>query len=90
MAAQRRFGKLSLQQVMAPAIQFAEQGFVLSAEEAEILHDPVLSQFPDSRRIFQRDGNYYQAGEVFRQPELARTLKRIEQDPCLLYTSRCV
>jgi gamma-glutamyltranspeptidase/glutathione hydrolase len=84
-AAQRRFGKLSLQQVMAPAIQFAEQGFVLSAEEAEILHDPVLSQFPDSRRIFQRDGNYYQAGEVFRQPELARTLKRIEQDPASFY-----
>ncbi len=84
-AAQRRFGKLSLRQVMAPAIQFAEQGFVLSAEEAEILHDPVLSQFPDSRRIFQRHGNYYQAGEVFRQPELARTLKRIERDPASFY-----
>ena len=83
--AQRRFGKLSLQQVMAPAIQFAEQGFVLSAEEAEMLHDPVLSQFPDPRHIFQRDGNYYQAGEVFRQPELARTLKRIEQDPGSFY-----
>jgi gamma-glutamyltranspeptidase/glutathione hydrolase len=83
--AQRRFGKLSLQQVMAPAIQFAEQGFVLSAEEAEILHDPVLSQFPDSRRIFQRDGKYYQAGEVFRQPELARTLKGIERDPASFY-----
>jgi gamma-glutamyltranspeptidase/glutathione hydrolase len=83
--AQRRFGKLPLQQVMAPAIQFAEQGFVLSAGEAEMLHDPVLSQFPDSRHIFQRDGNYYQAGEVFRQPELARTLRRIEQDPGSFY-----
>jgi gamma-glutamyltranspeptidase / glutathione hydrolase len=83
--AQRRFGKLPLQQVMDPAIQFAEQGFVLSAGEAEMLHDPVLSQFPDSRHIFQRDGNYYQAGEVFRQPELARTLRRIEQDPGSFY-----
>jgi gamma-glutamyltranspeptidase/glutathione hydrolase len=83
--ARRRFGKLSLRQVMAPAIQFAEQGFVLSAEEAESLHDPVLSQFPDSRRIFQRDGNYYRAGEVFRQPELARTLKRIQKDPASFY-----
>ena len=79
--AQRRFGKLPLRQVMAPAIQFAEQGYVLSAEEAAMLHDPVLSRFPESRRIFQRNGNFYQAGEVFRQPELARTLTQIEQDP---------
>ena len=38
-------------------------------------------QFPESRRIFQRDGNYYKAGEVFRQPDLARTLKRIAGNP---------
>jgi gamma-glutamyltranspeptidase/glutathione hydrolase len=83
--AQRRFGKLSLRQAMAPAIQFAENGYLLSPEEAAMLHDPVLSRFPESRRIFQRDGNFYQAGEVFRQPELARTLKRIEQDPDSFY-----
>ena len=83
--AQRRFGKLPLRQVMAPAIQFADQGYVLSAEEAAMLHDPLLSRFPESRRIFQRDGNFYRAGEVFRQPELARTLTRIAQDPGSFY-----
>ena len=83
--AQRKFGKLSLQQVMAPAIHFAEQGYVLSAEEAAILHNPVLTRFPESRRIFQRNGNFYQAGETFRQPELARTLTRIEKDPRSFY-----
>jgi gamma-glutamyltranspeptidase/glutathione hydrolase len=83
--AQRRFGKLSLRQVMAPAIEFAEKGYVLSAEEAAMLHDPVLTRFPESRRIFQRNGNFYQAGEVFRQPELARTLTRVEQDPESFY-----
>jgi gamma-glutamyltranspeptidase / glutathione hydrolase len=83
--AERRFGKLTLQQVMAPAIEFAEKGYVLSAEEAAMLHDPVLSQFPESRRIFQRNGNFYQSGEVFRQPELARTLTRIEKDPASFY-----
>ncbi len=83
--AQRKFGKLSLQQVMEPAIHFAEQGYVLSAEEAAILRNPVLTRFPESRRIFQRDGNFYQAGETFRQPELARTLTRIEKDPRSFY-----
>jgi gamma-glutamyltranspeptidase/glutathione hydrolase len=83
--AERRFGKLSLAQVMAPAIEFAEKGYVLSAEEAAMLHDPLLSRFPESRRIFQRDGNFYQPGEVFRQPDLARTLTRIERDPASFY-----
>ena len=83
--AERRFGKLSLAQVMAPAIEFAEKGYVLSAEEAAMLHDPVLTRFPESRRIFQRGGNFYQPGEVFRQPDLARTLTRIEQDPASFY-----
>ena len=83
--AERRFGKLSLAQVMAPAIEFAEKGYVLSAEEAAMLHDPVLSRFTESRRIFQRGGNFYQAGEVFRQPDLARTLTRIKQDPGSFY-----
>ena len=46
-----------------------------------MLHEPALSHFPESRRIFQRNGNFYQAGEVFKQPELARTLTRIEHDP---------
>src|SRR5580658_1766315 len=83
--AERRFGKLTLAQVMAPAIEYAEKGYVLSAEEAAMLHDPVLSRFAESRRIFQRDGNFYQAGEVFRQPDLARTLSRIKQDPGSFY-----
>ena len=83
--AERRFGKLSLRQVMAPAIQLATEGFLLSEQEAGELHDPVLSRFPESRRIFQRDGNFYRTREVFRQPELARTLTRIEEDPKSFY-----
>ena len=66
---------------MAPAIKLAADGFILSAEEAKELTDPDLARFPDSKRIFQRDGELYKEGETFRQPELARTLQRIASDP---------
>src|SRR5438105_4725621 len=79
--AQKKYGKLSLERVMAPAIRLARDGFPLAWEDAQDLEDEDLSQFPESRRIFQRDGNYYRAGEIFRQPELARTLERIAANP---------
>ncbi len=82
--AEKKYGKLGLKAVIAPAIQLAEDGFVLSGEEAKTLHDSDLAKFPESHRIFQVDGtrgSYYQSGDTFRQPELAATLKRIAADP---------
>ncbi|HEY5163531.1 MAG TPA: gamma-glutamyltransferase, partial [Terriglobales bacterium] len=71
--------------VMAPAITLARDGYALAYEDARDLRDPLLAKFPESKRIFQRDGNYYQAGEVFKQPELAKTLERIAQNPDNFY-----
>ncbi len=79
--AERKYGKLGLKRVIAPAIHFAKEGFVLTAEEAGELHDSTLTEFPESKRIFQRNGDFYKAGEVFRQPELAGTLERIAANP---------
>jgi gamma-glutamyltranspeptidase / glutathione hydrolase len=79
--AEQKYGKLTLKQVMAPAIRLAQDGFALSWNDARSFHDEYLSQFPESRRIFQRNGNYYQPGEIFRQPDLARTLERIAAKP---------
>lgn len=79
--AEKKYGKLSLEKVMAPAIKLARDGFPLAWEDAEDLKDEDLAKFPASRRIFQRDGKYYQAGEVLKQPELARTLERIAKNP---------
>jgi gamma-glutamyltranspeptidase/glutathione hydrolase len=78
---ERKYGRLGLKQVMAPAIRLAEQGFQLSAEEAKELGDTNLARYPDSKRIFQRGGKLYKEGETFKQPELALTLKRIAADP---------
>jgi gamma-glutamyltranspeptidase/glutathione hydrolase len=78
---EKKFGKLTLKQVMAPAIKLARDGFALTWDEAHDLHDSYLAKFPESRRVFQRNGDYYKSGEIFRQPDLARTLERISENP---------
>jgi gamma-glutamyltranspeptidase/glutathione hydrolase len=79
--AEKAYGKLTLDQVMAPAVKLAQDGYPLAWQETRDFQDEDLAKFPESRRIFQRNGNYYKQGEIFRQPELARTLKRIARDP---------
>jgi len=79
--AEQKWGKLTLKQVMAPAIKLARDGYALTWDEARDFHDPHLSKFSESRRVFQRGGDYYQPGETFRQPDLARTLERIAENP---------
>ncbi len=80
--AQKKYGRLSLRKVMAPAIQLALNGFPLSWQEArDLREDSHLADFPETRRIFQRNGNFYKQYENFRQPELARTLERIAKNP---------
>ncbi|MGB6194681.1 MAG: gamma-glutamyltransferase [Terracidiphilus sp.] len=86
--AERKYGRLGLERVMAPAIGLAAHGFVLSAEEADGLADNDLARYPDSKRIFQRDGKLYKAGELFKQPKLARTLQRIAANPEDFYHGR--
>ena len=79
--AEQKWGKLTLKQVMAPAIKLAREGYALSWDAADDLHDSFLAKFPESRRVFQRNGDYYKPGEIFRQPDLARTLERIAGNP---------
>ena len=86
--AEQHFGKLGLAKVMAPAIALARNGFVLTADEAATLRSELLTQFSDSHRIFQRDGNFYKPGEAFAQPELARTLERIAANPDDFYRGK--
>jgi gamma-glutamyltranspeptidase/glutathione hydrolase len=80
--AEKKYGKLTLPQVMAPAIRLAREGFALQWQEArDLREDSHLADYPESRRIFQRDGDFYKQYEIFRQPELARTLERIAKNP---------
>ncbi|MBV9482253.1 MAG: gamma-glutamyltransferase [Acidobacteria bacterium] len=79
--AESKYGRVGLQRVMDPAIHLARDGFALAWEDTQDLRDPELGKFPESRHIFQRDGNYYKPGEVFIQPLLARTLERLAHNP---------
>jgi gamma-glutamyltranspeptidase/glutathione hydrolase len=78
-AAQRRFGKRRFSDVIAPAIRCAEQGFVLSPELAGVMkmREAVLRRLPETRAIFTKNGALYAAGETFRQPALAATLRTV-------------
>ena len=86
--AQKKWGKLPLAAVMAPAIRLARDGYPLAYEDAQAMRDPLLAKFPESKRIFQRDGNFYRPGDVFQQPELASTLERIAKNPEDFYRGR--
>ena len=79
--ASQHFGRLPLARVMQPAIHLAREGFVLSPEEATVLRADRLKTTPASYRIFQRDGDFYAAGDRLKQPELARTLAHIAANP---------
>lgn len=75
-----RHGKLKWPDVVEPARKLAADGFVLNYHTARSLarNEKLLSRFPDSRRIFLRDGKKYDEGESFTQPELAATLARVK------------
>jgi len=75
----QRFGTMSWKEVIQPSIRLARDGFIVSYPLSQSLRNAakLLSQFPESSRIFLRDGRYYEEGEIFKQPELAETLERI-------------
>jgi len=78
--AERRFGRLSLAEVMAPAIRLARDGFALDASRARGMAAaaPRLSRFDGSRSTFLADdGQAPATGTLFVQPDLAHTLQSI-------------
>jgi gamma-glutamyltranspeptidase / glutathione hydrolase len=75
--AHKKYGHKSWSEVLDPAVKLASDGFTVSYSRSESLRSPgttkLLSQFPDSKRIFL-SAKY---GDKLVQPELAATLKRI-------------
>ena len=79
-------GTLSWEQVLAPAIRYAEEGYVMTPRRSNSLGNSALRESPYGASIFYRNGRPWPAGEVLKQPETAETLKAIAADgPALFY-----
>lgn len=74
-------GRIRWADLVRPARLLAQNGYVLTSRLAELFksYREYLEKYEDSRRIFLNGGKFYEEGDLFRQPDLARTLGRIER-----------
>ncbi|ANO53315.1 gamma-glutamyltransferase [Woeseia oceani] len=81
--AHQRLGTKPWRDLVAPAVKLAREGIPISWQ----LHDSFKGRksrwdrYPSSAKVFlKRDGSFYQPGDIWKQPDLAKTLKRIERE----------
>jgi gamma-glutamyltranspeptidase / glutathione hydrolase len=89
--AQKKYGKLKLAETLAPAIALAENGFEISHALSSSLADDreLLERFPETAKIFIKNGRPYEPGDRLIQKDLAATLKAIAADgPDAFYRGR--
>jgi gamma-glutamyltranspeptidase/glutathione hydrolase len=74
-----RFGTMSLEQVLGPALEYAENGHPIEASMARAIEGrrEFFERHPSSARVFLPEGRSPQPGEMFRYPDYARTLRRL-------------
>ena len=87
-------GKLSWSQLVEPARQLAANGFTVTRSLARSLRGrqeitrgnetidediEYLAKYPETKRIYLNNGNFYNEGDLFRQPDLAATFARLQR-----------
>ena len=74
-----KYGTMTLKEVMAPAIQQAEDGFEVTYDLASILRqsESRMKAWPETAKIFYKKDGYYEAGDILKQKDLAWSLKQI-------------
>ncbi|HEX7124278.1 MAG TPA: gamma-glutamyltransferase family protein [Thermodesulfobacteriota bacterium] len=75
----RRFGTISFEEAATPALELARDGFAMYPLLAAGIERNAarLGRYPENARIFRPGGRTPAVGEVFRQPDLARTIDRL-------------
>lgn len=79
-AMHERYGRLPWKTLFDAAIEYAEQGFPVTPAVTRAMTTGEMSKvrrYAEGRQIFTRDGEPWQAGEMWKQPDLARTLRAI-------------
>ena len=79
--ARAKYGTMARARLIAPSITLAERGFVLEQGDVDLLHEATDDFRKDaaSAAIFLADNQPLQAGMLFRQRDLGRTLRNISQ-----------
>lgn len=74
-----RFGTMTIAEVFAPAIEYAEKGYPIDALLADSIARGAkkLSQYPTSAKIFMPGGNPLKAGDILKNPDYAATLRKL-------------
>ncbi len=75
----KKFGKLPVEDILQPAITYAEEGFPVSELIAYYwrLNAKVLQSYPGFSEVFMPGGKAPDKGQVFKNPYLANTLKML-------------
>jgi gamma-glutamyltranspeptidase/glutathione hydrolase len=77
-----RFGRLPMEQILAPAIEYAREGFPVSEVIAAAWNGGAqnLKDWPGFADVYMPGGHAPVKGEIFRNPLLANTLEAIAQE----------
>jgi gamma-glutamyltranspeptidase / glutathione hydrolase len=68
-----RWGTMTFGELLAPAIEIAERGVPMG----RMLNAPALAKYPTSVAVYTPDGKRWKDGEVWKNPDLARTFRRL-------------
>ena len=73
-----RWGTMSFEQVLQPAIELAENGFPLGESSAEdIASTKKILKYPTTTQVYLSNGKLPKPGDIFRNPDLGHTLRRL-------------
>jgi len=77
-----KYGTMSLEEVMQPAIDLAENGYEVTPTLSSAIKNAAdrFIKFPEAGKVYLKDGFPYEIGDTFKNPDLAKTLKKIAKE----------
>jgi len=78
-----KYGSMKLKDILQPSIELAINGFPISHSKVASIKENLgdcYNKYPSTKKVFTKDGIAYLPGEIFKQPDLAKTLISIQQN----------